>query len=174
MSSARERHALRWVLAGDISLLLMCLGAWVVFRGTAGDAGGSGGARLGESSASFTIDGDAAAPISPGVRVPLDLKLTNRQDVPLTVTDLRVTVQAVSAPNADEGHPCAAQDFAVDQASGGLEITLPGRSTSILSSLGVPAASQPQVGMVNRAADQDGCKGASVTLAYTASGRTAT
>jgi hypothetical protein len=172
MSSARERQALRWVLAGDISLLLLCLGAWVVFRGTAGDGGGSGGARLGESSASFTIDGDAVAPISPGVRARLDLKLTNRQDRPLTVTDLRVTVQGVSAPNADAGHPCAARDFVVDQASDGLEVTLASRSTSVLSGLGVSLADQPHVGMVNRAANQDGCKGASVTLGYTASGRT--
>jgi hypothetical protein len=172
MSSARERQALRWVLVGDISLLLLCLGAWVVFRGTADDGGGSGSARLGESSASFTIDGDAVAPISPGVRAPLDLKFTNRQDVPLTVTRLRVTVQRVSAPNADKAHPCAARDFVVDQASSGLEITLARRSTSVLSRLGVSPADQPHVGMVNRAANQDGCKGASVTLAYTASGRT--
>jgi hypothetical protein len=168
-SVARKRRALRWVLAGLVSLLL-CLGAWVVFRGTGGGGAGSGGARLGGSSASFTIHGDAAAPLSPGVRAPLDLQLTNPQDVPLSVTDLRVTVQSVSAPNADEGHPCADRDFAVDQASSGLRITLAGRSTSILSDLGVSRAKQPQVGMLNRAANQDGCKGASLTLAYTASG----
>jgi hypothetical protein len=168
----RARRALAWLVA----VLLVCFGAWGVFRGTTDDGGGSGGTGrvvLDGSSASFTISGNATAPLSPGVQAALDLVLTNPHDVAVSVDTLRVTVQAVSAPNADEGYPCAARDFALDQASSGLVVRLPPHSTSSLSSLGVPAASQPQVGMVNRAVDQGGCKGASLTLAYTAFGRAA-
>jgi hypothetical protein len=169
---ARKRH-IRRASAWLVAILLVCLGAWVVFRGTTDDAAGSGGASSDGSSASFTISGNAASHISPGVQAALDLVLTNPQDVPLSVDALHVTVQAVSAANVDESHPCGARDFALDQASSGLVVSLPAHSTSSLSSLGVPSASQPQVGMVNRAVDQGGCKGASLTLAYTATGRTA-
>jgi hypothetical protein len=168
---ARTRDVRR-ALACLVAVLLVCLCAWGLFGGTGGDADGSGAAGSNRS-AEFTISGNAAAHISPGVQAALDLVLTNPQRVPLSVHAVRVTVQAVSAPNADESHPCAARDFVLDQASHGPVVSLPAHSTSSLSSLGVPAASQPRVGMVNRAVDQDGCKGASLTLAYTATGRTA-
>jgi hypothetical protein len=131
---------------------------------------GTGGAELAESSGSFTIKGDAAELISPGVMAPLDLLLTNPQGVPMLVTDLSVTVRGVSAPNADGAHPCVVGDFTVDQASRSLEITLPAGATSAFSSLGVARASPPAVGMLERSVNRDGCKGASLTLGYAASG----
>ena len=169
---ARKRHVRR-ALAWLVAVLLVCLGAWGVSRGTRDDAGRSGEAGVDGSSTSFTISGDAAAHIAPGVQAALDLVVTNPQGVPVSVEALHVSVQAVSAPNVDGSHPCAARDFALEQASSGLVVTVPANSTSSLSSLGVPAGSQPQVGMVNRTVDQGGCKGASLTLAYTATGRTA-
>jgi hypothetical protein len=173
MVNVAHSHDARRALAWLVAALLVCLGAWGVFRGARDDDGGSGRAGVDGSSASFTISGNAAAHIAPGVQAALDLVLTNPQDVPMSVDALHVTVQAVIAPNADESHPCGAHDFALDQASSRLVLSLPAHSRSSLSSLGVPGASQPQVGMVNRAVDQGGCKGASLTLAYTASGRTA-
>jgi hypothetical protein len=120
---------------------------------------------------SFTIEGNAAEPISPGVRAPLDLKLTNPQYIPLSVTGVRVSVQAVRAPNADDAHPCTVGDFTVNQASSSIVIALAARATRTLSSLGVPPEAWPQVGLLDRPVEQDGCKGASVTLRYAASGR---
>jgi len=131
---------------------------------------GTGGGVLADSAGSFTIKGDAAGLISPGVMAPLDLLLTNPQGVPMSVTDLSVTVRRVSAPNADDAHPCVVGDFTVEQASRNLEITLPARATSALSRLGVARASLPAVGMLKRSVNQDGCKGASLTLGYAASG----
>lgn len=131
---------------------------------------GTGGAALADSSRSFTIKGDAARLISPGVMAPLDLSLTNPNDVPMSVTGLLVTVQRVSAPNADAAHPCTVGDFTVNQVSRGLEMTVAARGTSALSSLGVARASLPAVGMLKRSVNQDGCKGASLTLGYAASG----
>ena len=86
------------------------------------------------------------------------------------VTGLSVRVQKVSAPNADDAHPCAIADFTVGQASSSIKITVAAGATSTLSSLGLTRATMPQVGMLDRPANQDGCKGASLTLAYTASG----
>jgi hypothetical protein len=115
-------------------------------------------------------EGSATEPISPGIRAPLDLKFSNPHDFPMSVTDLRVSVQKVSAPNADDAHPCAVSDFTVHQAPSGLQITAAAGSTSTLSRLGIARTKWPQVGMLNRSANQDGCKEASLTLAYTASG----
>jgi len=167
---ARRRHVRELVWAAVLAVVLLLL--LVNFDptvGTIGASAGSGGASLG-SSAPFTIAGSAAGPISPGAKAPLDLKLTNPHDSSMSVTDLRVRVQKVSAPNADETHPCAVGDFAVDQASNDLSVTVPARATSTLSSLGLPRATLPHVGMLNRPTNQDGCKEASLTLAYTATG----
>jgi hypothetical protein len=159
--------ALAAVLAVALLLLLVdcdsTSGARAVGNGT-GDTG------LGSSSASFTIAGSATESISPGVKAPLDLKLTNPHDFPMSVTDLRVTVQKVSAPNADNARPCSIGDFAVGQASSKITITVAARATSALSSLGLARAAWPQVGMLDRSVNQDGCKGASLTLGYAASG----
>ena len=81
-----------------------------------------------------------------------------------------VRVRGVSAPNAEHAHPCTLDDFTVDQVSSGIKITLAARATSTLSSLGLPRATWPAVGMLERSVDQDGCKGASLTLGYAASG----
>ena len=167
---ARRRHVreLVWATALAIILLLLLVNCNPTL-GTIGASAGSGGAGLG-SSAPFKIEGSAAGPISPGAKAPLDLKLTNPHDVPMSVTDLRVTVREVSAPNADGVRPCAVGDFAVDQTSSSRRITLAAHSTSTLSSLGLPRETLPHVGMLNRPANQDGCKEASLTLAYTATG----
>jgi len=168
---ARRRHVreLVWATVLAIILLLLLVDCNPTV-GTTGASTGIGGAALADSAGSFTIGGSAAEPISPGVMAPLDLRLTNPHDSPMSVTDLRVTVREVSAPNADDAHPCAIGDFAVDQASNDLSITVPARATSTLSSLGLARAKRPHVGMLNRPANQDGCKGASLTLAYTATG----
>ena len=131
---------------------------------------GTGSARQADPSRSFTIKGDAARLISPGVMAPLDLSLTNPNNVSMSVAGLIVTVQRVSAPNADAAHPCTVGDFTVNQVSRGLKVTVAARGTSALSSLGVARASLPAVGMLKRSVNQDGCKGASLTLGYAASG----
>jgi hypothetical protein len=134
---------------------------------TAG-AGGGAGAAQGGSLPRIAIDGNATEPISPGVKVPLDLEFTNPHGFPISVTDLSVTVKKVSAPNADDIHPCAVGDFAVDQVSSTLDIKVDAGATSTLSSLDVGRAMWPHVGLLDRSVDQDGCKGASLTLAYAA------
>jgi hypothetical protein len=188
MSSAARKHAdskgiarQRLVLIGCFALLTAGLlsslsylwlshGDDTTAVGTTVVGHGTGGGVLANSAGSFTIKGDAAGLISPGVTEPLDLLLTNPWGVPLSVTGLRVTVRRVSAPNADDAHPCVVGDFSVEQASGSLEINLPARATRALSSLGVARASLPAVGMLRRSVNQDGCKGASLTFGYAASG----
>ena len=157
-------------LAGGFVLVRLFAGGPTVADDGSGGVAGTGVAELRGSSTSFSIAGRAAEPISPGVLVPLDLEFTNSHDSPMSVTDLTVSVQRVSAPQADDFHPCAVGDFAVEQASRSLEINVPAGAPHTLTSLGLPRAEWPQVAMLNRSVNQDGCKGASLTLDYTASG----
>ncbi|GHH78056.1 hypothetical protein [Promicromonospora soli] len=160
-------------------LLLVGVAVVVVVRLVAGDGedlggattgAGAGGAELADPSGSFTIAGNATEPISPGVMVPFDLELTNPHGATLSVTDLSVSVREVSAPNADAVHPCEVGDFAVTQSAGDIEVTVEAGATRALSSTGLARTEWPQVGMVDRPTNQDGCKGATLVLAYTASG----
>jgi hypothetical protein len=171
MSSVASR---RFVLVSMLAMLIVSLVLQFVFyRQTSGTTTADAralGAGLATSAEPFTMEGSTTEPISPGVRAPLNLRLTNPHSVPISVTQLSVTVQKVSAPNADVVRPCTIADFAVDQASSDIEITVAARATSTLSTLGLTRATMPQVGMPNRSVNQDGCKGASLTLAYTASG----
>lgn len=130
----------------------------------------AGGAAGGDASKSFTIAGNALKLISPGVMAPLDLSFTNLDDAPMSVTNLRVTVRKVIAPNANAAHPCAVGDFTVSQAASGFKVTVAARATSTLSSFDLPLAQWPEVGMLQRSVNQDGCKGASLTLGYAAYG----
>lgn len=118
---------------------------------------------------SFTVAGNALTPISRGGTVPLDVGFTNRYDFPIAVTNLRVTVRDVLAPHADAAHPCTVDDFVVHQFAGDAKFIIGARATGSLSSLNLPGAVWPQVGVLSRSANQDACKGATLTLGYTAS-----
>jgi hypothetical protein len=119
---------------------------------------------------SFVIGGSATQPISPGLKVPLDLRFQNAHETRMSVKDIEVTVQKVTAPNATEQLPCEADDFTVDPIGQGLDITVAPRTTSSLSTLDLPSPQWPQVGLLNTSTNQDGCKGAQLALAFTASG----
>jgi hypothetical protein len=99
---------------------------------------------------SFTILGNASAPISPGVMTPLDLNFANSYAVSLSVSELSVTVGEISAPSADRAHPCTVDDFTMEQASPGIEISVAAKATSTLSGLGLAPEVWPRAGMLNR------------------------
>lgn len=129
------------------------------------------GSAAASQSPPFGIAGDVTAPLEPGVSQPLDLRITNPSPTPLIVDRLDVAVQAVNAPRASTALPCTPADFAVQQFSGSLPFTVPASSTRTLSELGVPPASRPHVALLDLPTDQDGCQGATLTLAYQAAAR---
>jgi hypothetical protein len=131
---------------------------------------GIGDADIGGSGRTVLIAGDVVQPVSPGVMVPLDLEFINPHDVDLSITALTVVVHDVTAPYSDEFHTCGLDNFAVDQAPADLTITVAARATNTLSGLGLPSTTWPRMGMHDLPVNQDGCKGASLTLDYTAAG----
>ncbi|MDQ3937036.1 MAG: hypothetical protein M3340_20665, partial [Actinomycetota bacterium] len=106
----------------------------------------------------FTIAGDLAEPLLPGVRRGLDLALTNPHDFDLKVTALNVSVAATDRAGCDGG-----SNFRVTPVAAALPLTLP-PGTRSLSALGVPSAQLPQLEML--ASGAEACQGARVELAY--------
>jgi hypothetical protein len=133
-------------------------------------AAGSGPNVEGRRTVAFDLSGHATEAISPGVSAPIDLTLTNPHPVALTVNGLRVTIVIVSAPNAAGSLPCSAGDFEIVQADRGLSIVIEAGGTTSLGDSTLPAEAWPRVGMRNLSANQDGCKGALLTLEYSAKG----
>jgi len=145
-------------------------------RGVGGGSAGGGGGGHGTGSGSvdqpapsYTIGGTLAQPLRPGDVYPLDLALTNLGGTAMTATHLRVTVSQVSAPNSSTSLPCSVSDFTVTQTADAFTVALGPHESTSLSARGVPSSQWPQIGMVNSAANQDGCKNASLTLTFSGS-----
>jgi hypothetical protein len=118
----------------------------------------------------FSISGNVSGLLAPGVSRPLNLTLTNPNNQPLAISNLTVTVKSVTkAAHAPVG-ACTTSDYAVVQYSGPYPLSVPANGSATLTSLGVASSKWPQVKMLDAAYNQDGCKGATVTLAYSGSG----
>jgi hypothetical protein len=139
-------------------------------RGPAGGSADDPGRVPVRASSSFTISGAVRRPISPGELAALDLTLDNTSNLDLVIDRITVAVVGIDAPRADADHPCTAGDFEVRHLTGGAVLRLPRNSTNNLSGLNLPEENWPAVGMLNHPVNQDGCKGASLTLSYEASG----
>jgi hypothetical protein len=116
---------------------------------------------------SFTISGDLTTPLEPGSSAPLDLALANPDPGEIAISNLAVTLTGVSGPHVDATHPCGIEDFSVTQFSGAYGFKVPAASTRHLDELGIPPAQWPQVAMLDRPVNQNGCKGASLSFSYT-------
>ena len=116
------------------------------------------------------IGGDLQGVLEPGITLPLDLKVTNAGSSELEVSGLRVSIEGLIAPKAEINHPCTLNDFSVDQFSGSYGFKVPPSSTMSLRELGFPEDRLPQITMLNPALNQNGCKGASLRFAYSATG----
>ena len=109
----------------------------------------------------FAIAGDLSVPFAPGVTQSINLIITNPFGVPITIHSGAITTLITSNTPA-----CPAGDnFAVTQ---GLttSVTIPANQSRSLSSLSVPQGAWPKIEMLDTSFNQDGCKGATLTLSY--------
>ena len=111
----------------------------------------------------LVITGSADVPLSPGTSQPLDLRLQNRYRFDVRLTQVRIKV-SINQPHRRAG--CSSRDFRVRQLPHSVyPLRLARRSATTLSWLGVRTL--PVLAMRNRPHwNQDGCKGATVNLAY--------
>jgi len=122
----------------------------------------------------FIISGNLSGLLAPGRTLPLELNLSNPNKKSLSVTNLSVTVQSVTRTGfaIDQHQPCLVGDYGVVQYSGPYPLVVPGSSAKTLTQLGVVTASQwPQIRFLNTTSNQDGCKGATLSLSYSGSGQ---
>ena len=118
----------------------------------------------------FAISGDLVGLLAPGLSRPLNLTLTNPNNQNIAISNLTVTIKSVTKAAHAPAGACSTSDYAVTQYSGPYPLSAPANGSATLSSLGVASSKWPQVRMLDTALNQDGCKGATVTLAYSGSG----
>jgi hypothetical protein len=119
----------------------------------------------------LVLSGRPAWALTPGADVPINLRLTNPNSFAMTARNLTVRIGDIEAPRSTSTRPCSVHDFTIAQSPDHLTLVLPAHRSTTLDARRVRRADWPWVQMVNRGANQDGCKGASVTLRYTATGR---
>jgi hypothetical protein len=119
----------------------------------------------------FTISGNLPGQLAPGAPAqPLNLALANPNKKSLAISGLTVTITRIVRATGVTA-PCGTSDYSVTQYGGYYPLTLAGGRSATLSQLGVPVSGLPRVQMLDTRVSQDGCKGATLTLAYSGSGR---
>ena len=170
---SRFRHPR--IVVGTAFVLLVALLLWL--HSCTNDSvqrfGGTGGQDF-RTSSPITITGQITRPISPGEMVALDLAFTNPNDVTIAIDQGTVGLASLDAPRAEATRPCSQADLDFRPLADAVIVTVPARATETLSGLGVPEQDRPALGMHDRPVNQDGCKGATLTLRYQASGQEVT
>jgi hypothetical protein len=98
---------------------------------------------------------------------PIAVRINNPNPKTVAMQRVRVKIASISAPHADAAHRCTRTDFEIHQMPR-LALHVPARRVSDLGGLGLPVTSWPTLAMRNLPFNQDGCKGATVTLRFRA------
>jgi uncharacterized membrane protein len=121
----------------------------------------------------FSLSGDPSGQLAPGTTLPLNLQISNPNTKTLSVTNISVSIASVTRTQQakDRNLPCGLADYTVKQYSGPYPLTVqPGNPTS-LKGLEIPDSMWPSIAMTDTNTNQDGCKGATLQLAYSGSGQ---
>ena len=116
------------------------------------------------------VSGTVTGSLAPGASRPIDVHVANPFGFDLSVTAVSAAIAKLDAPRADAAHPCTTQDFAVRAYSGPALRVAKGALLSLSESAVTPAA-WPQLVMLDRPVNQDGCKSARLTLTFRATAR---
>lgn len=110
----------------------------------------------------FPVSGDVDDLFAPGVTQPLNLVIGNPYNFTIRVTAVTITVGATTGNEECAGplNLTVAQGLTVP-------VDVPRNSTRSLQQLGVAEADWPRLKMPNLETDQDACKNATFSLAYT-------
>jgi hypothetical protein len=157
-STSRAKSAPRRVALALVAALALASAAYATTTQTTG----KGELAPGQAKKSFTISGDLAIQLSPGRAAPLDLSFDNPNNKQIEISEVVASIAGTTAPG------CAASNFEVGQYSGSYPIPAP-PGTSSLSAAVADSTKWPQVRMRNLPTNQDACKGATITLSYSAS-----
>jgi hypothetical protein len=118
--------------------------------------------------ASFRISGSVAG-LEPGVTQPVDVTLTNPNDVPISVTSVTITIGETTTKNGQPNPGCSGtQNLVLVHGLVGA-VTMPAKTTASLTSLSVATKRWPALQMPDLRINQDACKDTSFALTYSGS-----
>lgn len=124
------------------------------------------------SNKTFSISGNLGSQLTPGSTLPLNLSISNPNNKSLALTSLSVSITGVTRTPAAVAAalPCTAADYVVTNYAGSYPLTVPVGPSS-LESLHIDSALWPKIAMLDTSLNQDGCKGATLQLAYSGAGQ---
>ena len=141
----------------------------VVVSGILASVGASAAVAMAvDTSAPVTISGNAVSAIEPGTWSALDLTITNDQSMPVKVSRLSVSIVDIYAPFSDADNPCSAKDYEIIQSRSLMVFEVAAGTSRDLSSTSLGVENWPKIAMIDRDSNQNGCRGASLTLSYSA------
>jgi hypothetical protein len=152
----RKKVLLPLVAVGVLAAATAAFAYWT----TAGT--GTGSASAGTSSAvSVSQVGSVSGLVPGGAAQAVDFKVTNPKTTPQYVSGVSISISGVTGPNIDGTHPCSASDFTLVQPNA-ITADLPSGDSTF-------SPSGASLAMKDSGSNQDGCKGATVNLAFNAS-----
>jgi ABC-type glycerol-3-phosphate transport system substrate-binding protein len=148
------------VIAMSVVAVLAVSAAAFAYWTTSGT--GTGSASTGTSSAVTVTQVGSISNLKPGSSAQaVDFKINNGSSENQYISAVAVSISSVTAPNADAGHPCTASDFDLVQPNA--------INADLTSGDHTYSPSGATLALKNTASNQDGCKGATVNLAFNAS-----
>jgi len=115
----------------------------------------------------FSISGNTSKAFSPGMTQSVDLSITNPNPSSDELTVNSSSLSFTVAPDASHSL-CQSSWFTLNK--GSWSVTVQGGATESLTDLGVATGNLPTVTMIDTVTKQDACKGANLTLHWSANG----
>jgi hypothetical protein len=116
----------------------------------------------------FGIGGQTSRSLLPGTSATINVRISNPHFYPIVISDL--TVRVASVTPAHKGETCRPSNFTIRQAKD-FRVVLDANTTVTLSSKTISPSRLPDLQLTrDRSKLDDGCQGATVNLAYAASG----
>lgn len=153
--------SLKKKLAAAAAAATIAGGAGIAFAYWTTTGSGSGSATAGTSSAVTVTQVGTTAGLYPGGSQPVNFKITNPAAHNQYIASVVVSIDDVTGPNDNATTPCTPGDFTLVQPNAINQDLLPGDTAF--------SPSGASIAMVNSSTNQDGCKNATVSLAFAAS-----
>ena len=148
----------RKTLAIGAVFLLAAAGAYAYWTG---GGSGSGSAATGTTVGLTVVQTTTPTGLVPGGPTKaLAGNFNNTNDGPVHVNQVNATISSVTGPNITVPNPCTAADYQLN----GFPVTV---NAQVPSGTAQGNWSGASIQLLNTATNQDGCKGATVNIAYT-------
>jgi hypothetical protein len=149
-----------WVIIAVVAVAAIAAIGGYAYWTTSGS--GTGSASTGTNTAVTITQTSTVSGLTPGSTAQaLDFDINNPASTNQYVSSVAISISSVTAPNSDATHPCTASDFTLVQPSAINADLIPGNHSY--------SPSGASIALKNTASNQDGCKGATANLSYSAS-----